>query len=1045
LSILQVKLLGQFSLKYGDTVVNSLNTERLQVLLAYLCLHYDTVLSRQQIAGQLWVETTETEAKANLRRRIHDLKRLLPYIEQFIEIKPKTLRWKADSSCYIDVVELENAINKVKQAQETHNLTEICQYLEKAAKLYQGELLPECYDDWIVPLREELTQKVIFVYDQLISYLSELGETSKAINYAQGLLRLDPLSEKGYCHLMELYRQQGDRASALRVYHQCMTILMEELGVSPSPSTCKLYEQLLNLEDAEEENNNAKKKAINPSNSSLQAKSNIRCLSVSNDNNITPSNIISKSVIPSSNIPLIGRDQEWQIIQTWKQQENQNLPLLLLVGEAGIGKTRLLEELAHQIESESGYTLWGRSFEVEILRPYGIWLDAFRSLPDNDFSSELDSLLLDNSTQVNNTLNRSRLFDIGVKLIQHLTSIYSSILIVLDDIQWLDEASVAFLHYTIRLLSNSSVRFAATARKQELEENRSLCKFLEAFHREQRIKRLEIQPLDLTNTINLAHQICQNLDGEQIFADSGGNPLFTLEVARALVQGTISSDLNTLIQGRLLRLDENTRNLVSWAAALGSSFQPTTLANITNYSLPQLLNAVEQLEQNGIIRPSNSSNQEINYDFAHDIVRQVAYQQLSEPRRRLIHSHIAQTLHQLLPSHPDEIGNVAYHASLGGEHSLAASASLAASERHLRLFAYNEAAKVAQQGIIHCKSLETATRIDLHLKLLRVYIKTGIPKEQVDSVEKELKQLINEASLMGLKDVEAIGLESLIILSYDHHRLTQVQQHSLAAAERGRLASPATQAYMLAHTGSCLAEIGRDMTRAEVFLLEAKALSDRLGLQTIDIFLGLGIVSHYQGKTTEAKQLLEQSWKMSQLVQDHWRECLSLTKLVMLALEDNNPTVALDYCSELITVAAQMGEGSEAHHAAALDALAHYLLNDRDVYATLRGSCQSLKYLDSPRMLAYIQTIAAKYDLQQENLQQALIRASEALESANIVNNSSEQVLALEILITTEIKLNLQQEAFEHYQQLQKINLLSLSHRAETALTKLQNLVKIWQ
>ena len=402
-----------------------------------------------------------------------------------------------------------------------------------------------------------------------------------------------------------------------------------------------------------------------------------------------------------------------------------------------------------------------------------------------------------------------------------------------------------------------------------------------------------------------------------------------------------------------------------------------------------------------------------------------------------MHTHIAQTLHQLLSSHPDEISNVAYHASLGGERLLAASASLAASERHLRLFAYNEAAQVAQQGIKHCQYLEAETRIRLHLKLLRVYVKTGISKEQVDSLAKELQQLINEASLMGLKDEEAIGLEALIVLSYDHDRLTQVQQHSLAAAERGRLASPASQAYMLAHTGSCLAEIGRDMPLAEALLLEAQSLSERLGLQTIDVFLGLGLVSRYQGKTTEAKQLLEKSWQMAQIVQDHWRECISLTKLAMLALEEGNPTVALDYGNELITVAAQMGEGSEATHAAALDALAHYLLGARDGFHLLERSCQSLKYLDSPRMLAYIQTMAAQYDLEQGNLVQASDRATEALETVKIVNNPSEEILAWIVLIKIYLKQENTQTALQNYQQLQQVNYSQLSYRAETALSKL--------
>ncbi|MGK7945188.1 MAG: BTAD domain-containing putative transcriptional regulator, partial [Microcystaceae cyanobacterium] len=1006
--------------------------EKLQTLLAFLCLHYDQTLSRQQVAVQLWTETTDTEAKANLRRRIYDLRRVFPKIEQVLEIKAKTLRWIANSSCSIDIILFQEAIKEAEREKTANNQQKMIQYWEKAVNLYQGDVYPDCYDDWIIPLREELKEKVIYSYEQLIQGLKEGQEREKGIQYAQKYLRIDPLSEKAYCYLMELYGKQGDRSSALRVYHQCMTLLREELGVSPSPTTCQLYEKLLTLEDTEKEK--IEQKSLVSSNYHDEDLERQKIKKNSSQSNHP---IILSQVIPTSNIPLIGREKEYEALNNWKKQQGESCPLLMLVGESGVGKTRLLEEIAHQIQSESGYVLWGRSFEAEKLRPYGIWLDALRSLPNNSFSAELEFLLLDSAYQTVNTANRSRIFDVGIQLIEHLTSQIPLILILLDDIQWLDQASIAFLHYAIRLLNNRPVLFAATAQKQALEHNQALSQLLADFHREQRLQQLQIEPLNEKETLNLAQHICPKGEKEKIFADSGGNPLFTIELARALTNGTSSSNLTSLIEGSFLKLSENTRNLLYWAATLGSSFKTTTLAEITNDALPQLLTMLEELEQQRIIRPENVINQESYYTFAHDIVRQVAYKQLSEPRRRLFHTHIAQTLEKHLNSYPDEINNVAYHASLGGEGLLAASASLTASERHLRLFAYHEAAQVAQKGISHCQSLETNTRITLHLKLLRVYVKTGISKEKMESLEKELKQLIDEASLRGLKDAEAIGLESLIILSYDHHRLTQVQQHSLAAAERGRFASPATQAYMLAQTGACLAEIGRDIPRAEALLLEAQGLSERLGLQTIDVCLGLGIVYRFQGKIEEASELLQKSWQQSQSVQDHWRECLSLTNLVMLALEEQKPEVALDYGSELITVSAQMGEGSEVYHAAALDALARYLLEERESFNLLEGSLQSLKSIDSPRMLAYIQTIAAQWDLEQGNLQQALTRATEALLSANSVNNHSEQVLASGILIETMIQLERQTEASEYYEQLQQINPLFLSWKAKTTLNQL--------
>jgi hypothetical protein len=237
-------------------------------------------------------------------------------------------------------------------------------------------------------------------------------------------------------------------------------------------------------------------------------------------------------------------------------------------------------------------------------------------------------------------------------------------------------------------------------------------------------------------------------------------------------------------------------------------------------------------------------------------------------------------------------------------------------------------------------------------------------------------------------------LEALIILNYDHGNLSEVQQHSLRAAEQGRTASPATTMYMLAHTGSCLAEIGRDIPRAEALLLEAQSISDRLGLETSDIPFGLGCVRRYQGQVDEARSLLCRGWQMAQLAQDHWRECTCLTNLVMLELETGHAALAQDHCSELIHVSAQMGEGSEAPHAAALDAVTRYLLQEKRAEEALERSRQVLKRIDSPRMLSFIQTIAAEWDLQQGNVKQAILRAEEALDAAQVVDNPSELALA---------------------------------------------------
>ncbi|MEM1278767.1 MAG: BTAD domain-containing putative transcriptional regulator, partial [Cyanobacteria bacterium P01_H01_bin.152] len=252
---LQINLLGKYHLSVNGISIADIQSERLQALLAFLLLHRDAPQSRQQLAVQLWPEISEGEAKANLRRRLHELKQKLPAAQTWLQVEKKTVQWLPDADYTLDVAAFETAVKAaypdladLADPDKASGRVNVAA-LDQAAKLYQGDLLPECYDDWIVSYRDNFRNQAITVLDALIPRLMEQNQIRIALGYAQQLQRLDPLHEPAYCHLMRLHALAGDRASALRVYHQCMTLLQEELGVPPSPSTSSLYEALLTLED----------------------------------------------------------------------------------------------------------------------------------------------------------------------------------------------------------------------------------------------------------------------------------------------------------------------------------------------------------------------------------------------------------------------------------------------------------------------------------------------------------------------------------------------------------------------------------------------------------------------------------------------------------------------------------------------------------------------------------------------------------------------------------------------------------------------------
>ena len=242
---LHIDLLGGFSLVRGETLITSIEWPRLQSLLAYLVLHRHSRQSRTHLACLLWPDSTESQAHTNLRTLLTRLRRALPNADTFLYTDRQGIQWRPRSphaSWTLDVLDFEQALVHAQQAQEP---SAALHALEKAVALYHGDLLPGCYDEWILPERDRLQQAFLKALERLIALQEEQRDYDAAVSTARRLLGHDPLHEATYRHLMRLYAGSGDPASALRVYYTCATILERELATEPSSATQEVYERLV--------------------------------------------------------------------------------------------------------------------------------------------------------------------------------------------------------------------------------------------------------------------------------------------------------------------------------------------------------------------------------------------------------------------------------------------------------------------------------------------------------------------------------------------------------------------------------------------------------------------------------------------------------------------------------------------------------------------------------------------------------------------------------------------------------------------------------
>lgn len=297
--MLSINLLGEFQLVLASQPLTDLYSPRIQSFLAYLVLHRGHPVPRQQLAFLLWPESSEAQARTNLRKLVHQVRKQVPAAERFVDLEARELEWREDAPFTVDTIEFESAIRRGG-----------IDDLEQAVELYRGELLPNCYEDWIQPERDRLRK----IFSDALERLTDLYEAQRnyraAIGAAQRLLQHEPLREVTYRRLMRLYAQSGDRAAALKTFEECANVLKRELGVEPSQETLAAYQRLLKVE--------------------------------------------RRGNLPKLVSSFVGRERE--IVETKKLLATTRI--LTLTGAGGVGKTRLSLQVAESISDEFSDGVW---------------------------------------------------------------------------------------------------------------------------------------------------------------------------------------------------------------------------------------------------------------------------------------------------------------------------------------------------------------------------------------------------------------------------------------------------------------------------------------------------------------------------------------------------------------------------------------------------------------------------------------------------------------------------------------------------------------
>ncbi len=677
--MLSIALLGDFCLMRDDTPVTDVDTSRLQSLLAYLVLHREAPQSRGRLAFLFWPDTTEAQARTNLRNLLHQLRHSLPDADAYLDATVHTLQWRTDAPYTLDVAGFEAALAQAGQTARPHQSAIEREALEQAVALYKGDLLPSCYDDWILPRREELRQAYLAALERLMRLLEEQRDYPAAIRHAQRLLQHDPLHEVTYQHLMRLHALNGDRAGAMRVYHACATLLQRELDVAPSAATRAAYTQLLGAESQP-----------------------------------TPAPPGTGAFLP-----LVGRENEWaQLLRAWRDMAASGEPhVVLLSGEAGIGKTRLAEELLQWAARQGIAAAVARCYAAEgqlAYAPVTAWLRAQPLPPLADaWLAEVARLLpevlarrpdLPRPGPLTEAWQRQRLFE---ALGRAILGLGRPLLLAIDDLQWCDRDTLEWLHFLLRFDGRSRLLIVGAYRPEEIGADHPLTALLQALRPDSHLTEIELGPLDETATHALAARITgaeiSAATAQRLYQETEGVPLFVVETVRAglLPQGqqpdlaaagpaheALPPKVRAVLAARLAQLSPPARELAGLAAVIGRAFNFRLLALAGGREEDALVHELDELWQRRIVREQGATA----YDFSHDKLRQVAYDGLSAAKRRLSHRHIAQALETLYAGRLDPVSHqIAAHYERAGLPEQACPYYLAAAGVARQVFANEEA------------------------------------------------------------------------------------------------------------------------------------------------------------------------------------------------------------------------------------------------------------------------------------------------------------------------------------------------------------------
>ena len=734
--ILHILVLGPPEVRLGEHLV-TFPTRKTLALLVYLAIE-GGMQPREHLAALLWPESNPERSHANLRNTLGHLQKGLHQVSgqtriAYLSITHNALGLNPNADIDLDIQTVELAYELALADRSSRMLPEgsaSLPLLQSASACLRGDFLvgfslgdAPGFDDWAAIQREVWHRRLGLVLDRLSEIQFARGEFASATETTSQWIALDTLNEIAYRRKIRAHFAAGERGQALETYQVCRAILATELGVEPEPDTAALAARI-----------RTHPSPVRPHSRRSDPRSRHPDTSVAFLGNL-----------------FAGRISEHQsLVDSYERAAAGQPQLVVLRGEAGIGKTHLARKFLAWASTQGAELLQGGAFESGSHLPFQPLVEALRlrlehqnslqDLLDDALLSPLSQLLpdlrqrypslsppplVDNRPEAD--VSQAQFYE---PLMQYMLALSEQAPLVLfvDDLQWTDSATLDLLQYAIRRWKDRAARvlMLASLRSEALHPMTQpqqtggplgLSQWLSRVTRELTPVHIELEPLGEQETVQMVLSIMSppTADFAQwLYAETRGQPFYLMETLKDLLERRVlhpkrqeegqwtfavddehdlgqavrvPSTVHAVIRSRLNRLSPNASSLLAGAAVLEQQISFERLCAISHVTEDLALPALDELISGRLLLEAAQPGDASAYVFTNDMLRDVVYTEAGDARRRLFHQRALETLKAAGGSE----AVLAHHALAAGLAQPAFHHSLAAGRESLQISAVSEA------------------------------------------------------------------------------------------------------------------------------------------------------------------------------------------------------------------------------------------------------------------------------------------------------------------------------------------------------------------